>query len=125
MTKTALTCLLALATLPGCGFFSAGKNHSGPHALDWVESAVVDDDAQQAIARGDYRLLIFTGRGVTVAGIPAAAEADARQRCGIKYLDGSGDVVRSDRGLQLRKLAHAYSEQYNSKVFEACKAARP
>ncbi|TQV69876.1 hypothetical protein FKG94_22245 [Exilibacterium tricleocarpae] len=113
----------ALATLLGCAT-AVTESAGSPQPLAWVTAAVVEEDIARAIGRGDFRLLTFPGRGVAIPGIPAAEQAAAQQLCGVRYLEGTGDVIHSEAELPLRQQVRRYTEHYNPAVYAACKSRR-
>ena len=56
---------------------------------DTLEQAV-----SASLAKLDYRLIVRAGRGEVVPGIAPEQQASAKSRCGVRYLDGLGDVIK-------------------------------
>ena len=98
-----LTGVLLLALLGGC-----------QADADTLDQAVSDSLAQQ-----DYRLIVRASRGEGAPGIAADQQAAAKARCGVRYLEGLGDVIKPDQ-----KEAHArlstYAAQYNQRMLAHC-----
>lgn len=94
------------------------------HPLAWVQSADPQLDAQQAIKDGDYRLLAFAGRVISMPGIDLAiySLAELKQRCGYRVIRGTGDVVHSQKELPLRSQMHNYAVIYNQHMVNRCYA---
>ena len=88
--------------------------------LGWAESANPERDAKAAIAKKDYRLLVLAGRGSNMPGVKATEQAALQKRCGIQYLKGSTDVVRSDKHSVLLEKAYNYAEKYNILIAAQC-----
>ena len=109
-----------LLALLGCSAAMTAQNDSA-QPLAWVTTAKVEDDIARAIARGDLRLLTFPGRGVDIPGIAAAEQEKAERLCGLRYLEGTGDVIRSEAEIELRRLVRIYTEKYNPAIYAACK----
>lgn len=78
------------------------------------------DDAQQAIAQGDFRLYRIPVRGMVVPGVDIPLRAEAVERCGIRILTGVGDTVSSEAELAERKQRTEYAKRYNQLVYQAC-----
>lgn len=87
---------------------------------------VVDDPATQvqaSVAAGDLRLIVRAGRGQFAPGIPPELQAQAKARCGIRYLDGLGDVVRpGEEAAHARR--SAYARDYNRLIYPYCIKAK-
>ena len=91
---------------------------------EWQQNADADADAAGAIEHGDLRLLAFATRGTSIPGIEPATGQRYTEQCGVRYLKGFGDVIRSENQLQAMTAAHAWAEAYNRLIIEACRAAR-
>lgn len=79
-------------------------------------------DAQAAIEKGDLRLLGFALRATSVPGVAAADRQAALDVCGVRLLEGFGDVLRKGQDMTARRLAHAYATRYNLVMVKACLA---
>ncbi|WP_310597783.1 hypothetical protein [Aeromonas aquatica] len=99
---------LSLVLLAGCQAY-AGT----------LEQALDD-----SLAKQDYRLIVRAGRGEVAPGIPAEAQADAKARCGVRYLDGLGDVIRPEQKEEHAKLS-AYAAEYNQRMLVHCPGGAP
>ncbi|MCW8830923.1 MAG: hypothetical protein OQK32_05305 [Gammaproteobacteria bacterium] len=77
-------------------------------------------DAQAAIEKGDLRLLGFAGRNTTISGVSAEDRQPAMDACGVRLMEGFGDVLRSQEELQARQLAYKYAIRYNTVVLAKC-----
>ena len=62
------------------------------------------------------------GRGEVVPGIAPEQQASAKSRCGVRYLDGLGDVIKPGQEEDQAKLA-AYAADYNRRMLAHCSAA--
>jgi hypothetical protein len=72
----------------------------------------------------DARFIAYTARDVVVPGIPPEEKEALTQKCGVRMLEGYGDVVRSDEHLEQLKAMREYAEQYNKTVEPYCRAAK-
>ncbi|MCE9944682.1 hypothetical protein [Aeromonas rivipollensis] len=98
-----LTGVLLLALLGGC-----------QADADTLDQAVSDSLAQQ-----DYRLIVRAGRGEVAPGIEADQQAAAKARCGVRYLEGLGDVIKADQKEAHARLS-AYAAEYNQRMLAHC-----
>lgn len=95
--------VLLLALLGGC-----------QADADTLDQAVSDSLAQQ-----DYRLIVRAGRGEVALGIAADQQAAAKARCGVRYLEGLGDVIKPDQKEAHARLS-AYAAEYNQRMLAHC-----
>ena len=84
---------------------------------DTLEQAV-----SASLARQDYRLIVRAGRGEVAPGIAPEQQASAKARCGVRYLDGLGDVIKPGQEEAQAKLA-AYAADYNRRMLAHCPSA--
>ena len=95
--------VLLLALLGGC-----------QADADTLDQAVSDSLAQQ-----DYRLIVRAGRGEVAPGIAADQQAAVKARCGVRYLEGLGDVIKPDQKEAHARLS-AYAAEYNQRMLAHC-----
>ncbi|WP_461604115.1 hypothetical protein [Aeromonas rivipollensis] len=81
---------------------------------DTLDQAVSDSLAQQ-----DYRLIVRAGRGEVAPGIAAEQQVAAKARCGVRYLEGLGDVIKPDQKEAHARLS-AYATEYNRRMLAHC-----
>ncbi|WP_227095009.1 hypothetical protein [Aeromonas veronii] len=98
--------LLLLAMLGGCQ----------------VDASTLEQELSANLARQDYRLIVIAGRGEFAPGIAAEQQAEAKARCGKRYLDGLGDVIRPGQQEIHAKLS-AYASEYNQRMVIHCPIA--
>lgn len=98
--------LLLLAMLGGCQ----------------VDAGTLEREVSANIARQDYRLIVIAGRGEFAPGIAAEQQQEAKGRCGVRYLDGLGDVIRPSQQEIHAKLS-AYASEYNQRIVTHCPSA--
>ncbi|WP_033135586.1 hypothetical protein [Aeromonas finlandensis] len=98
--------LLLLAMLGGCQ----------------VDASPLEQEISANLAKQDYRLIVRAGRGEVAPGIPAEQQAEAKARCGVRYLDGLGDVIRPGQKEAHARLS-AYASEYNQRMVIHCPIA--
>lgn len=96
------SCLL-LMLLGGC------KAEADP-----LQRAIIDSLTNQ-----DYRLIVRAGRGEVAPGVPIEKQDVAKARCGVRYLDGLGDVIKPGEDEAFNKLM-TYAAQYNQHMIVHC-----
>ena len=84
-----------------------------------ADADALDQAISASLAKQDYRLIVRAGRGEVAPGIATDQQAAAKARCGVRYLDGFGDVIKPDQ-----KEAHArlstYASEYNQLMVTHC-----
>lgn len=98
--------LLLLAMLGGCQ----------------ADANTLEQELSANLTRQDYRLIVIAGRGELAPGIAAEQQASAKARCGVRYLDGLGDVIRPEQKEAHARLS-AYASEYNQLMVTHCPAA--
>ncbi|MEW7865101.1 hypothetical protein [Aeromonas diversa] len=99
--------LILLALLGGCQ-----AQAEGPSA-----------DVAASVRAGDTRIIVRAGRGQMAPGIPAELQAEAKARCGVRTLEGLGDVVRPEQREAYNKRL-AYAVEYNRLMLSHCPVAK-
>ncbi len=89
-------------------------------ALAWLNTANPDVDVKQAISRKDYRLKAVAGRGPMVPGVPPDIKQHAIEKCGVDYMPGMGDVMRSKEHRKWWKKGLNYAITYNEQLLPFC-----
>ncbi|MCF3097033.1 hypothetical protein EHZ86_06795 [Aeromonas australiensis] len=84
-----------------------------------VDAGTLEQELSANLARQDYRLIVIAGRGEFAPGIAAEQQAEAKARCGVRYLDGLGDVIRPEQKEAHAKL-RAYANEYNQQMLAHC-----
>lgn len=100
------TGLLLLALLGGCQ----------------ADAETLEQTVSASLARQDYRLIVRAGRGEVAPGIAASEQEAAKARCGVRYLDGLGDVIRPGQEEAQARL-RAYATEYNQRMLAHCPSA--
>ncbi|MDJ0805634.1 MAG: glutamyl-tRNA amidotransferase [Gammaproteobacteria bacterium] len=89
-------------------------------SLAWLQDAEASRDAKLAIERGDKRLLAMATRAPNMPGVPTESASRIKSVCGIRYLEGSTDMVFGDTHLKLLQAAQEYATEYNKLMLDAC-----
>ena len=106
--------LLILFSLMSISFASAEVEiNEYELGLEWLETANSEADANAAISKGDLRIKCVMGYALRCPGV--------KERAGLEYtvIEGTGDVVTSERHEKLLKLATKYAKDYNSYIKRA------
>ena len=78
----------------------------------------------EALARAqknnDYRLLVTSGRNMTIPGVKASEYQALLALCGKKYVTGVGDVITSETQRIVRKQRIEYMRLYNEQIIQIC-----
>ena len=88
--------------------------------LQWLDAADPQNDAQQAIKKGDLRLLGLATRTVNIPGVKTEEINKYEEACGVQLIEGISDVVRSDEHLRLMQKARSYALKYNAIIKTKC-----
>ncbi len=119
MNQTVSIILLSLL-VTGC---ATGSGDVDPYVkqLQWLDAADPQTDAQQALKKGDFRLLGLATRSVNRPGVAKGETLKYELKCGVQLIDGISDVVRSDEHLRLMQKARSYALKYNAIIKTRCK----
>lgn len=81
-------------------------------------------DLREAIALAkqnkDYRLLVTSGRSMSIPGVNASDYQTLLALCGKKYNSATGDVIKSQAQRLERKKQIAFMRQYNEQMVAIC-----
>lgn len=119
MKRLPVILLVAIFSARGFAMSKSPEPYTPP---EWHENSNAQEDASYALDNDDMRLLAYTTRGITVPGIDDAEKDTISKQCGIRMLDGFGDVVRNEEQLRRMKAMHAYVSRYNAVIAKRCKA---
>ena len=108
--------LLLAVSLNGCAT-AMNKDEQG---LLWVETADARADANAALNKNDFRLMAVASRSTVIPGIDPAKARQYELHCGVIFMPGVGDTVRSKEQLRLMKKAYEYAGQYNEIIKQRC-----
>ncbi|MEJ2618859.1 MAG: glutamyl-tRNA amidotransferase [Candidatus Thiodiazotropha sp.] len=89
-------------------------------ALAWLKDSNVERDVQAALDKQDSRLLSMMGRTTELPGVPSELTSRAKSACGIRYVEGSTDVVQGEVHLKWLQQAYDYAAAYNQLIIKNC-----
>ena len=112
--------ILLSLLVTGCATGSGDVDHYVKQ-LQWLDAADPQTDAQQALKKGDFRLLGLATRSVNIPGVSKEESLKYELKCGVQLIDGISDVVRSDEHLRLMQKARSYALKYNAIIKTRCK----
>ena len=111
--------ILLSLLVTGC---ATGSGDVDPYVkqLQWLDAADPQNDAQQALKKGDFRLLGLATHSVNIPGVSNEESLKYELKCGVQLIDGISDVVRSDEHLRLMQKARSYALKYNAIIKTRC-----
>lgn len=83
--------------------------------LDSVDQALV-----LAKKNKDYRLLVTSGRSISIPGVDSSDYEAMIKLCGKKYMSKAGDVITSETQRMERKELINFMRQYNEQMIIIC-----
>jgi len=121
---TGVLVLLSLCFLTACKPMVVAKSEAevlqqGDPGNFKLES--VEEDVQSALAKGDRRLWMMSGRNPTLPGVGLDDFDSAKLECGSRFISGSGDHLDSGDKALMRRQWLAYAKQYNLLMRSHCK----
>ena len=87
-----------------------------------ADADTLEQTVSASLARQDYRLIVRAGRGEVAPGIAASEQDAAKARCGVRYLDGLGDVIKPGQEEAQARLRD-YAAEYNQRMLAHCPPA--
>jgi len=81
-----------------------------------VVAASMTETIEESLAAQDYRLIV---RGGMAPGVVESLQAEARTRCGVRYLEGFGDVIEIGKEAEFKQRID-YATRYNRRMLEKC-----
>lgn len=102
---------------------------TNPNNARSLSTQTLNDDFNKAKNEGDHRLYATSGRSITFPGINAVYFDEVQNKCGKKYMSGTGDVISgnassiSEKRLQ-RKLLLDYMSTYNQQMLAVCRGVK-
>ncbi len=81
-----------------------------------VVAASMTETIEESLAAQDYRLIV---RGGMAPGVVESLQAEARTRCGVRYLEGFGDVIEMGKEAEFEQRID-YATRYNRRMLEKC-----
>jgi hypothetical protein len=114
--------LFVLVSLLTLAVLSCASTPKDPYVqkLQWLDAADPQTDAQEAIKKGDLRLLGLAARSVNIPGVSEEDTLAYETKCGVQLIEGISDVVRSDEHLRLMQKARSYALSYNAIIKTRC-----
>lgn len=92
-----------------------------PEPYRWLTSANVANDVASYSAQGDFRLIALANRGNTIVGLSESDNAEnLKAQCGVRFLEGLGDVIKVGPEKQWRDKAVEYAKAYNTQMRMLC-----
>jgi hypothetical protein len=80
----------------------------------------LEADLNTALAQGDYRLLMISGRRPTMPGVDSGDLERLTALCGTRFLSGTGDHLKNLEQAAERKRQRDYAFRYNQKMSQHC-----
>jgi UDP-glucose 6-dehydrogenase len=114
--------IILLTALFSSQVFAMSKSPDSYTPPAWTQNANAEKDAAFALAHKDLRLLAYAARSTIVPGISQNEKELLSKQCGLRVLEGFGDVVRSPAQLQKMKAMHDYAAEYNKIIAAQCQA---
>ena len=68
----------------------------------------------------DYRLYGIAGRRVVLPGFEAENFNQIKERCGVRLLSGTGDVLKNNKDREARRENYQFALKINSKLYTLC-----
>ncbi|MGH1410438.1 MAG: hypothetical protein ACRAUW_13115 [Aeromonas sp.] len=84
-----------------------------------VVAASLAEAIKGSLAAQDYRLIVRSGRGGMAPGVVESLQEEARTRCGVRYLEGFGDVIEIGKEGDFERQID-YATRYNQRMLEKC-----
>jgi hypothetical protein len=84
--------------------------------LEWLVDADAVRDAKRAVESGDLRLLAIRGYTITTPGVPEDKTRTLRSVNGVRFIEGTSDVIVNEKHRKLLEVAQEYAREYNEYV---------
>jgi hypothetical protein len=100
-------------------------NHSGAGQYDqnedfkWLNYADPKAEANFAIAKGNFSLLIFAGETSSPPGVESISKSN-QTNCGYQYLPSNNASPKTEKQLKLVNQLYQYAAIYNELIMKAC-----
>jgi hypothetical protein len=125
MFATAISCLFFGCSQTNTSFLSKTSEANQDHQstdLKWLYYADPKADANFAIEKQDFKLLIFAGSDSSSPGLEGEVSV-LMEQCGSRLLTNSRDPLKSKNELSSRKQLYQYAATYNQLMSAACQKA--
>lgn len=99
---------------------SISKNQQQGSHLNGDLPMQVNQALTQAINKQDYRLFHTKGRRIILPGLEQYSLTRLKERCGIKAIPTSTDVLKTEEQKQQRKATYDFAKQYNQHIYPLC-----
>tara|TARA_R110002050_G_scaffold191693_1_gene326487 strand:+ start:682 stop:1074 length:393 start_codon:yes stop_codon:yes gene_type:complete len=96
------------------------EKETKPFMIETADSDDVKQALMLAIENKDYRLLVTSGRSMSIPGVKSSDYKAAIALCGKKYSPTTGDVITSEEQRMTRKKDVNFMRQYNEKMLTIC-----
>jgi hypothetical protein len=73
-----------------------------------------------AISNQDYRLYGLTGRRTVIPGFESENFSQIKERCGVKLLSGTGDVLKTNKDRVERRENYQFALKINKRLYALC-----
>jgi hypothetical protein len=73
-----------------------------------------------AVSNQDYRLYGIAGRRIVLPGFESENYSQIKQRCGVRLLSGTGDVLKNNKDRDKRRANYQFALEINSKLYALC-----
>ena len=73
-----------------------------------------------AVSNQDYRLYGLTGRRTVIPGFESENFSQIKERCGVKLLSGTGDVLKTNKDRVERRENYQFAFKINKRLYALC-----
>ena len=113
---SALGFLAVILVLYGCTKTSiASTDIAKGTELNRIEKVLGEANINQ-----DYRLYGIAGRRIVLPGFESENFSQIKERCGIRILSGTGDVLKNNKDRKDRRENYQFALKVNSKLYTLC-----
>ena len=111
--------LLLLLSINGCATDSSATYKTG-QSVNFKDGANPEADALAALDKRDFRFMAVSLRGTVIPGVDSDKSLQYQLRCGVKYISGVSDAVRTPEELEKVQKILDYASKYNSVIKGSC-----
>jgi hypothetical protein len=115
--KLVTSVLLMLIAITACDEQIAGGDKK---VLNSRSEQQLSAALAQAKANNDLRLFATKGRRLVIPGIEVQQYEKIKSRCGVKYIENSGDVLKDQQDKNRRRQNYQFAVDYNQKIITLC-----
>jgi hypothetical protein len=113
---TLLTCFVVSSALQGC----TKESKTAEGIAKDKEFSRIEVVLHEAVSNQDYRLYGIAGRRVVLPGFETENFSEIKQRCGVRLLSGTGDVLKNNKDRDERRENYQFALKVNSKLYALC-----